>query len=84
MCLYQETHCDLLPGRSGIVSKAEGDQGIHGKEWCLKRPKESKRPGRKSKTMPRTERGGEFLWKPYVPWRNDGLNHQQVAHCNGT
>ena len=37
------------------ASEVEGDQGIHGEKECLKRPKESKRPGWKSKVMPRKE-----------------------------
>jgi len=50
-----------------------GDRGINGEERCLKRPKELRRPGRRSKLMPRIEGDGGFLWKPYVPRWNDGM-----------
>jgi hypothetical protein len=52
---------------------AEGDRGTHGEELCLKRPKELKRPGQRLNVMPRTECDGGFLWKPYVPRRNDSI-----------
>jgi hypothetical protein len=53
--------------------RAGQDRGVHGKERCLKRPKELITFGRRSKLMPRTELDGGFLWKPYVPQRNDGI-----------
>jgi hypothetical protein len=39
----------------------------------LRRPNEIKRPEQRLKVMPRIECDGEFLWKPYVPRRNDGI-----------
>jgi len=38
-----------------VGNRAGGDQGIHGEEQCLKRPKELRRPGWRSKLMPRIE-----------------------------
>jgi hypothetical protein len=35
--------------------RAGEDRGIHGEEGCSKRPKELKRPGRRSKLIPRIE-----------------------------
>jgi len=37
------------------VNEAGGDRGIHGEERCLKRPKELRRTGWRSKLMPRME-----------------------------
>ena len=41
-----------------------------GEERRLKKPKDVRVPGRRSKLMPRTEWDGGFFWKPYVPRRN--------------
>jgi hypothetical protein len=39
----------------------------------LEEAKGVKRPGWRSKPMPRIEWDGGFLWKPCVPRQNDGI-----------
>ena len=55
-----------------MANGAGRDRELHGEERCWKRPKELIRPGRRLKLMPRIEWDWEFLWKLYVPQRNDG------------
>jgi hypothetical protein len=62
---------------------AGGDRGTHGEERCLKRSKELKRPGQRLKVIPRTECDEEFLWKPYVPQRNDGILYIYIYNMSG-
>ena len=50
----------------------EGGQRTRGKERCLKRLKEQKRPGQRLSASPRIECRGGILWMPYVLQRNDG------------
>jgi hypothetical protein len=63
--------------RQVLERNPQGKQG-KGRQETLRRtvPEEAKgvkRPGRRWKAMPRVEWDGGFLWKPYVPWRNDGI-----------
>ena len=51
------------------------DRGIRGEERCSKRPKELRRPERRSKLMLRIAWEGGSSWKPYVPWQNDGMSY---------
>jgi hypothetical protein len=37
------------------------------------RPKELKRPGQRSKVIPRIKDDGGVWWKPYVLWKNDRI-----------
>jgi hypothetical protein len=55
--------------------KANGAEGGRG-TWqrvVLEGAKGVKKTGQRIKVMPRIECDGGFLWKPYIPWQNEGI-----------